>query len=61
MIRKAEAGVKAAQKQAEAGEGERKSRKEKKGRLVYDDADISPEEKMALMPRYAFTPEVAAA
>lgn len=59
MIRMAEAGVKTAQKPEE--EGEKKSKKEKKGRLVYDDADISPEEKMAAMPRYAFNPEVAAA
>ncbi|KAM4067220.1 RING-6 like protein [Hirsutella rhossiliensis] len=61
MIRMAEAGVKTAQKPEEAAEGDKKSKKEKKGRLVYDDADISPEEKMAAMPRYAFTPEAAAA
>jgi hypothetical protein len=28
---------------------------------VYSDNDISPEEKMARMPRYAFTPEKKAA
>ena len=34
---------------------EKKSKKEMK--MVYDDNEISPEEKMALLPRYAFVPE----
>ena len=44
----------------EAGE-EKASKKEKDKnkatKLVYSDNDVSPEEKMARMPRYAFTPE----
>ena len=37
---------------------EKKGRKEKdkSTRLVYSDNEISPEEKMAQMPRYAFAP-----
>ncbi|PHH93226.1 hypothetical protein CDD83_10164 [Cordyceps sp. RAO-2017] len=58
MIRMAEAGVKSTQKAEDGGDGEKKS---KKGRLVYDDAEVSPEEKMAAMPRYAFHPDIAAA
>lgn len=34
---------------------EKKSKKEMK--MVYDDNEISPEEKMAMLPRYAFVPE----
>ncbi len=49
---------------AEAGE-EKTSKKEKEKnkatKLVYSDNDVSPEEKMARMPRYAFTPEKPAA
>ncbi|RDA83899.1 hypothetical protein CP532_3364 [Ophiocordyceps camponoti-leonardi (nom. inval.)] len=60
MIRMAEAGVKTASKPENGAEGEKKSKKDKKGRLVYDDAEVSPEEKMALMPRYAFVPEATA-
>ena len=33
-----------------------KREKEKNTRLVYSDNEISPEEKMARMPRYAFDP-----
>jgi len=36
---------------------EKKSKKDKPMKMVYSDNDISPEEKMALMPRYAFVPE----
>lgn len=38
---------------------EKKGRKDKdkNTRLVYSDNDISPEEKMAQLPRYAFTPK----
>ena len=32
-----------------------KKDKDKKGRMFYDDADTSPEERMAALPRYAFT------
>jgi hypothetical protein len=35
--------------------------KNKTSKLVYSDNDVSPEEKMARMPRYAFTPEKKAA
>jgi hypothetical protein len=35
--------------------------KNKASKLVYSDNDVSPEEKMARMPRYAFTPEKKAA
>lgn len=31
-----------------------KKDKDKKGRMFYDDADTSPEERMAALPRYAF-------
>jgi hypothetical protein len=36
---------------------EKKSKKDKPMKMVYSDNDVSPEEKMALMPRYAFVPE----
>lgn len=35
----------------------KKSKKDKPTKMVYSDDDISPEEKMALMPRYAFIPD----
>ena len=35
---------------------EKKSKKET-GRMVYSDPDVSPEERMAMMPRYAFVPD----
>ncbi|KAL7921890.1 hypothetical protein ACQKWADRAFT_294732 [Trichoderma austrokoningii] len=61
LIRMAEAGVKP-QRKPEEGEdaGEGKSKKEKKGRMIYDDAEFSPEEKIAALPRYAYTPPVGA-
>lgn len=37
--------------------GEKKGKKEKPIKMVYSDNDLSPEEKMAMMPRYAFVPE----
>ena len=37
--------------------GDKKSKKEKMSKLVYSDNEISPEEKMAGLPRYAFVPE----
>ena len=43
----------AAEKEAEAG-----SKKSKKAtRLVYSDQEVSPEEKMARLPKYAYTPD----
>ena len=39
-----------------AEEKKGKKEKDKNMKLVYSDNDISPEEKMARMPRYAFTP-----
>ena len=43
----------------EAPQGEKKVRKEKEKnvKLVYSDNDVSPEEKMARLPRYAFVPD----
>ncbi|QKX53503.1 uncharacterized protein TRUGW13939_00582 [Talaromyces rugulosus] len=45
---------------AASGEEEKKTKKEKeksKTRLVYSDNEISPEEKMAKLARYAYTPD----
>jgi hypothetical protein len=36
---------------------EKKSKKDKPMKMIYSDNEISPEEKMAMMPRYAFVPE----
>lgn len=56
----AEAGIKPPQK-GEGEEGDKKKKdKDKKGRMFYDDAEVSPEERMAALPRYQFTPEVGA-
>ncbi len=43
----------------EDGQEEKKGKKEKEKntKLVYSDNDVSPEEKMAQLPRYAFTPD----
>ena len=50
---------------AEVAVGEKAPKKEKdknkSSKLVYSDNEVSPEEKMARMPRYAFTPEKKAA
>lgn len=59
MIRMAEAGVKAEPKSEDGAVEVEKKRKEKKGRLAYDDADVSPEEKMAIMARYCYEVKVA--
>ncbi|KPM35940.1 hypothetical protein AK830_g10617 [Neonectria ditissima] len=60
LIRMAEAGIKPPQK-PEADDGDKKAaKKEKKTRMLYDDAEISPEERMAALPRYVFS-EIAAA
>ncbi|KAH0494621.1 hypothetical protein TgHK011_001237 [Trichoderma gracile] len=64
LIRMAEAGVKPQKRPddgEEAAEGTKtKKEKDKKGRMVYDDAEFSPEEKMAALPRYAYIPPVGA-
>lgn len=60
MIRMAEAGIKPAQKPEDGEDGEKKAKKEKRGRMVYEDTEISPEERMAAMPRYAFVPQAVA-
>ena len=56
----AEAGIKpAAAKKTEAeaaADGAEKKSKKDKVRMVYED-ELSPEERMAMMPRYAFVPE----
>lgn len=44
LIRSAEAGV---------DDGKKKKEKKDRGRLVYEDAEFSPEERMAALPRYA--------
>lgn len=51
----AEAGIKAPKKPEDG-----KKEKDKKGKMVYDDAEFSPEERMAALPRYAYTPAVGA-
>ncbi|PSR77150.1 hypothetical protein BD289DRAFT_378085 [Coniella lustricola] len=56
LIRMAEAGIKPGKTTTEGAapgpdSGEKKSKKEK-GRMIYSDAEYSPEEKMAMMPRY---------
>jgi hypothetical protein len=38
-------------------QGEKKAKKEKPIKMIYSDNDLSPEEKMAMMPRYAFVPD----
>lgn len=42
---------------AEKPEPEKKSKKDKPIKMIYSDNDLSPEEKMAKMPRYAFVPD----
>ena len=37
---------------------EKKSKKDKPMKMIYSDNDISPEEKMSKLPRYAYIPEV---
>lgn len=64
MIRMAEAGIRPPStgvptsagvggEEAAAGGEKKKKDKDKKGKMVYDDAEISPEERMAMFPRYA--------
>lgn len=67
LIRMAEAGIKPAKTPTDgaptvpppADGGEKKSKKEK-GRMVYSDTEFSPEERMAMLPKYAWTPTVPA-
>ncbi|KAI0023854.1 hypothetical protein F4780DRAFT_776474 [Xylariomycetidae sp. FL0641] len=70
LIRMAEAGIKPPKKSeipggvegaAEEAAPEKKAKKEKDKnvKMVYED-ELSPEERMAMMPRYAFAPETAA-
>ncbi|CAM1504867.1 Fc.00g024580.m01.CDS01 [Cosmosporella sp. VM-42] len=54
LIRMAEAGIKPGQKPED--EGGEKKKKEKKAKMIYDDAEVSPEERMAALPRYVFAP-----
>ena len=44
-------------KEDERAEGKKDKDKSKITKLVYDDNEISPEEKMAKMARYAYTPD----
>ncbi|KAM7191722.1 hypothetical protein V8F20_009199 [Naviculisporaceae sp. PSN 640] len=57
LIRMAEAGIKPA-KGAEEGATDKKAKKDKT-RMFYNDSEVSPEEKMAMLPRYRFTPTAA--
>ena len=41
---------------AEEPQDEKKGKKEKNTKLIYSDNEVSPEEKMAQLPRYAFVP-----
>lgn len=60
LIRRAELGIKPAKKPedeaADEAAGDKKSKKEKSVRMFYADAEISPEERMAQLPRYAYVP-----
>lgn len=55
LIRAAEQGSKPPARAGEdAAGGEKKGKsKDKNMRMVYGDSEVSPEEKMALLPRYA--------
>jgi hypothetical protein len=57
VIRMAEAGVRPpGEAVAEPTKSAKKEKDKKGGRMFYDDAEISPEERMAQLPRYAFAP-----
>ncbi|GAP85428.1 putative c2h2 type zinc finger containing protein [Rosellinia necatrix] len=67
LIRMAEAGIKPPKRSdtaaaAEEAVPEKKSKKDKDKnvQMVYED-ELSPEERMAMMPRYVLTPEITAA
>lgn len=54
LIRTAEQGSKPPARAEDAAGGEKKGKsKDKNMRMVYGDSEVSPEEKMALLPRYA--------
>ncbi|KAF6809082.1 hypothetical protein CSOJ01_07151 [Colletotrichum sojae] len=64
LIRRAESGIKAPKKpeeEAEEAAGEKKSKKDKDKnvRMVYADTEVSPEERMAQLSRYAWVPPVS--
>jgi hypothetical protein len=66
LIRMAEAGIKPPRKsetpaatEEAAPEKKPKKDKDKNVQMIYED-ELSPEERLAMMPRYAYTPEVAA-
>lgn len=66
LIRMAEAGIKPGQTPtagagavAPAPEGGEKKSKKEKGRMVYADAEFSPEERMAMMSKYQWQPTAA--
>ncbi|TVY34480.1 BUB3-interacting and GLEBS motif-containing protein [Lachnellula subtilissima] len=58
---KAEATSASVPESAEIGDKseptQKKSKKDKPQKMIYSDNEMSPEEKMALMPRYAFVPD----
>lgn len=62
LIRRAESGIKPAKKPEDeaadepAGDKKSKKDKEKNVRMVYADTEVSPEERMAQLPRYAYVP-----
>jgi hypothetical protein len=62
MIRRVEAGIPLPTKKGDAPEeavsADKKGKKDKdkNTRMVYADTEVSPEEKMARLPRYAFVP-----
>ncbi|KAK4197389.1 putative zinc finger protein [Triangularia verruculosa] len=59
LIRMAEAGIKPA-KTGEEPPAPVTEKKKKGMRMVYDDTEVSPEEKMAMLPRYRWVEEAAA-
>lgn len=63
LIRMAEAGIRPGKTPTDGAApapeaGEKKSKKEK-GRMVYADTELSPEERMAMMPKYQWQPTTA--
>lgn len=66
LIRMAEAGIRPGKTPtdstgavAPAAEGGEKKSKKEKGRMVYTDTELSPEERMAMMPKYQWQPAAA--
>lgn len=59
IIRMAEAGIKPNKAAEDAAPADKKGKKDKdkNTRMVYADLEISPEERLAMMPRYAYVPE----